>query len=81
MRFASSGVVSVEEFAVAFPVPLACAIRKVAGGIDRNQGRVPGCAPLPLRTGSVPARQVVPARSVRNKRRIVPESSRKGGLS
>jgi hypothetical protein len=70
-----------EEFAVAFPVPLACATGKIAGGIDWNQGRVTECVPLPVCTDSVPARQVLPERSVTSKRRIAPESSRRGSLS
>lgn len=81
MRSASTSVVSLEEFAMAFAVPLACATGKAAGGIKRNRGGVAGCAPLPVCTDSVPARQVLPAQGVGEQRRLVPESSWKGGLS
>jgi hypothetical protein len=80
MRFASSWVISMEEFALAFPGPVECAAPKIASGLKRNRGSVAVCAP-PVCADSVPARPILPAQSVGNQRRLVPESSRKGGLS
>jgi hypothetical protein len=80
MRFASSSVVSMEGFALAFPGPLACATKKMARGLKRNQGSGAGCAP-PVCADSIPARQILPAQSVRNQRHVVSESFLKGGQS